>query len=199
MVSIHALLAECDINQNRKTIDYESFNPRTPCGVRLIMWGKGKNIWKFQSTHSLRSATLKSRSASILKKVSIHALLAECDRASGHALLPLNRFNPRTPCGVRPVSPSNGGLLVEFQSTHSLRSATGYTQPIVVFRRVSIHALLAECDARCHRRPQRRSGFNPRTPCGVRLAGYVLENFDDVVSIHALLAECDNQLPFRVT
>ena len=34
VVSIHALLAECDatLRNNKSTI--ESFNPRTPCGVR---------------------------------------------------------------------------------------------------------------------------------------------------------------------
>ena len=80
MVSIHALLAECDINQNRKTIDYESFNPRTPCGVRPRGIG-GQDIGElFQSTHSLRSATIMENEVYVLYKVSIHALLAECDR-----------------------------------------------------------------------------------------------------------------------
>ena len=34
---------------------------------------------QFQSTHSLRSATKRFFSLAISKKVSIHALLAECD------------------------------------------------------------------------------------------------------------------------
>ena len=55
-----------------------------------------------------------------------------------------------------------------FQSTHSLRSATTKIQSTTKQQKVSIHALLAECDA-----------FISDPLC---LA---------LVSIHALLAECD--------
>ena len=56
-VSIHALLAECDTGRASEMVSAESFNPRTPCGVRLIYpSGDVETI-----------------------KVSIHALLAECD------------------------------------------------------------------------------------------------------------------------
>ena len=78
--------------------------------------------------------------------VSIHALLAECDPGSMLGRRVRRSFNPRTPCGVRPwVCEKMGGvdgfnprtpcgvrllletrflILVRFQSTHSLRSAT---------------------------------------------------------------------------
>ena len=79
-VSIHALLAECDGNPPVK------------------LSGQGK----FQSTHSLRSATPGCR----LKRRNP------------------NGFNPRTPCGVRPCVQQTKLLPVAFQSTHSLRSAT---------------------------------------------------------------------------
>ena len=60
-----------------------------------------------------------------LDEVSIHALLAECDANRAAERVGFLGFNPRTPCGVRPMS-----LIFEldktgFQSTHSLRSATG--------------------------------------------------------------------------
>ena len=100
----------------------------------------------FQSTHSLRSATPTGEVETIREIVSIHALLAECDRlgdvnyldavVSIHALLAECDFwllwNPD--CSMW------------FQSTHSLRSAT--QQPAIrpYHRPVSIHALLAECD-----------------------------------------------------
>ena len=102
--------------------------------------------------------------------VSIHALLAECDMGVLFLLMFHDGFNPRTPCGVRHTGREPGPLSEKFQSTHSLRSATG-----AAFRRryseafVSIHALLAECD----------HGFNDDI------------NWYDLVSIHALLAECD--------
>ena len=79
------------------------------------------------------------------------------------------RFNPRTPCGVR---------------LRKHASALGMTK-------VSIHALLAECDLEDVAKSAVSTSFNPRTPCGVRPtndnAGYILYH----VSIHALLAECD--------
>ena len=58
---------------------------------------------KFQSTHSLRSATLSIANGFGGSTVSIHALLAECDSTPGAEIY--------RPCW--------------FQSTHSLRSATG--------------------------------------------------------------------------
>ena len=100
----------------------------------------------FQSTHSLRSATMGYTARGAFGLVSIHALLAECDRFRNPVPRPVCRFNPRTPCGVRLVraSDSSGGqsfnprtpcgvrLHIQkvklrpnrFQSTHSLRSAT---------------------------------------------------------------------------
>ena len=101
-----------------------SFNPRTPCGVRLICFIMGAVILLFQSTHSLRSATIGWHGRVSVLVVSIHALLAECDRPQYHL------------CLHRPVS---------------------------------IHALLAECDSMLVRIADGRLGFNPRTPCGVRL------------------------------
>ena len=122
------------------------FNPRTPCGVRLVN-GNGNNGQDvFQSTHSLRSATRYARSYPSYLAVSIHALLAECDsltrygRPKGSRFNPrtpcgvrpvtsgflwtFSRFNPRTPCGVRQLTPFATHSLIRFQSTHSLRSAT---------------------------------------------------------------------------
>ena len=86
---------------------------------------KLKSSTGFQSTHSLRSATYDIADIHTFLRVSIHALLAECDRFRRPVSCPVRCFNPRTPCGVRPVPPR-----------------TGDDQ-----QRVSIHALLAECDA----------------------------------------------------
>ena len=123
---------------------------------------------RFQSTHSLRSATGAVNPHWSRPRVSIHALLAECD--GGQHVLPacFSGFNPRTPCGVRPKSSRAGATSQGFQSTHSLRSATNckckckcsmWFQSTHSLRsatdgslpgkrnlRVSIHALLAECD-----------------------------------------------------
>ena len=170
---------------------------------------------EFQSTHSLRSATADGRGLGGSRTVSIHALLAECDGNTNADSKPEKRF----------------------QSTHSLRSATSPTAKTRTIHPVSIHALLAECDysatdrlplwpvsihallAECDlpicRMSASTTGFNPRTPCGVRqwpgacadscrrfqsthsLRSATLMSlgsaFIITVSIHALLAECDRK------
>ena len=100
-VSIHALLAECDLARVKRYPAGCRFNPRTPCGVRLYATGRVASYRKFQSTHSLRSATAGFDRIIALVAVSIHALLAECDLWLEFAFSVMSGFNPRTPCGVR--------------------------------------------------------------------------------------------------
>ena len=57
-------------------------------------------------------------------------------------------FNPRTPCGVRPIGLLLHWLHGRFQSTHPVRGATAAHHPAT----------------------ENPSYFNPRTPCGVRPA-----------------------------
>ena len=145
-VSIHALLAECDEDDAPAPQDHEGFNPRTPCGVRLRCISSGLNSYLFQSTHSLRSATEEMIAPNSCSPVSIHALLAECDLPRLKPDPRTTCFNPRTPCGVRPVYSRVPSPVPLFQSTHSLRSATEAD--------IKIRAYI--------------DSFNPRTPCGVR-------------------------------
>ena len=238
LVSIHALLAECDPRPDPHDGRKQSFNPRTPCGVRpkggcgwpgrrrfnprtpcgvrLFRKVKFKTPEVFQSTHSLRSATLLTGRVLVLHQVSIHALLAECDARMIPSSISGICFNPRTPCGVRLVKPGANVWMLLFQSTHSLRSATGNGQVFLDSCRVSIHALLAECDSFKEGVRGFVLCFNPRTPCGVRLRRIKRQNQlprfqsthslrsatsprrDNVagvpVSIHALLAECDTRI-----
>ena len=87
-----------------------------------------------------------SKITSTLVTVSIHALLAECDTSRLLAGSAPRCFNPRTPCGVRRRGSAPAFRERGFQSTHSLRSATGQHPAD----------------------DGRDDGFNPRTPCGVR-------------------------------
>ena len=199
-VSIHALLAECDLVKKRMDAPGTGFNPRTPCGVRLHSSKGGKllrefqsthslrsatcrpNYWRqrnsmFQSTHSLRSATIERHKIMSIYTVSIHALLAECDRRNRTKCWSGHCFNPRTPCGVRHDAGRATCGCTGFQSTHSLRSATYCARNVTVITEVSIHALLAECDAASMPSSARISRFNPRTPCGVRQAIYDYATF----------------------
>ena len=167
-VSIHALLAECDVNVNVNVNVPHGFNPRTPCGVRPQVAMASISYLPFQSTHSLRSATLYLVRHIVAPPVSIHALLAECDCVYYRHRRRGNGFNPRTPCGVRHSATGGGIGRPLFQSTHSLRSATRILPSPPPGKRVSIHALLAECDATGRALESVSASFNPRTPCGVR-------------------------------
>ena len=122
------------------------FNPRTPCGVRPVYSRVPSPVPLFQSTHSLRSAT----EADIKIRAYIDSFnprtpcgvrpceSSHCNHATG--------FNPRTPCGVRPAPLVRMTQTPQFQSTHSLRSATARRAFNISDDAVSIHALLAECD-----------------------------------------------------
>ena len=81
-ISIHAPLAGCDRAIRRSTSRARYFNPRTPCGVRLMLYADGtacdisihaplagcdaallmvsSALRLFQSTHPLRGATAKT-------------------------------------------------------------------------------------------------------------------------------------------
>ena len=135
------------------------FNPRTPCGVRpMIISMNPYDNW-FQSTHSLRSATCCRDAPHGQVDVSIHALLAECDRNAVIIRSVMLGFNPRTPCGVRPAVGKIVLFSSLFQSTHSLRSATNARRAGICTRKVSIHALLAECDPRRKLKRLSKSAF----------------------------------------
>ena len=70
VVSIHALLAECDYSETETKTDANAF----------------------QSTHSLRSATGQGVVGHCQGPVSIHALLAECDLTTASCSERLTRF-----------------------------------------------------------------------------------------------------------
>ena len=124
-ISIHALRAECDGYCRYALRQCANFNPRTPCGVRLIVYSFSIKFSTFQSTHSVRSAT---KAPAVITKQR-------------------KNFNPRTPCGVRPFVAT--GFLRRFEiSIHALRAECDASVPTLNADFViSIHALRAECDS----------------------------------------------------
>ena len=147
MISIHALLAECDLTCPLYTSETSSKFQSTH-SLRSATCYELVDIYVvlFQSTHSLRSATFIIATVNHIHSISIHALLAECD----------------------PAQP-----------------------PPVLLWSISIHALLAECDRANVSTENTKGDFNPRTPCGVRLNSFSSLVKPVNISIHALLAECD--------
>ena len=78
-------------------------------------------------------------------------------------------FNPRAPCGARPLGYSAALSTFSFQSTRPVRGATKSGSPPCYTDSISIHAPRAGRDA-SHRQNLRQSvNFNPRAPCGARL------------------------------
>ena len=190
-VSIHALRVECDREESVFFGLTFCFNPRTPCGVRLLPEGAGSGGWVFQSTHSVWSATTYFYSLYVFCNVSIHALRVECDNGAHGNIREIHGFNPRTPCGVRLFLHPTAERSLKFQSTHSVWSATQDSLARARRQVVSIHALRVECDALpdgvayVHRKFQSTHSVWSAT-------GNDQFFFDSlVVSIHALRVECD--------
>ena len=148
-------------------------------------------------------------------RISIHALLAESDRARSTYGTRTAYFYPRSPCGERRRNSQNierrqnisiHALLAESdERTNSFPDAPPH---------ISIHALLAESDSMScwSNRPvtiflstlslRRATGeampgiahisyFYPRSPCGERLLAFCVAFSSGAISIHALLAESD--------
>ena len=152
-------------------------------------------VSRFQSTPSLRRATCSVSMFHGIKRVSIHALLAESDDKETAFVMNNHGFNPRPPCGERPGPIIFPFKLDRFQSTPSLRRATSPRVPHLLEQGVSIHALLAESDARAVPIAAARATFQS-TP-SLRRATIATGIFPVhiQVSIHALLAESDRSPP----
>ena len=99
-------------------------------------------------------------------------------------------FYPRSPCGERPPMTLRHCTTYLFLSTLSLRRATAETAKASNADTISIHALLAESDARRDSRQQ---------PAGISIHALLAESdlffgrdaSKSRISIHALLAESD--------
>ena len=171
-ISIHAPLAGCDnvcsYNCNRRDIFQSThplrgatgpasrrpwsdsdFNPRTPCGVRR------ENIPYSKFT----------------VKISIHAPLAGCD-AVGDPQEPGALISIHAPlAGCDDLQPGSAAIRYPISIHAPLAGCDLVGVGLLVGREISIHAPLAGCDqsnAPLHITSARN--FNPRTPCGVRLA-----------------------------
>ena len=93
-----------------------------------------------------------------------------CDFLLHGLYFPKHNFNPRTPCGVRPVRHGERHLCAAI-SIHAPLAGCDLPQDApVIFEGISIHAPLAGCDAALRVDSCMCSNFNPRTPCGVRPA-----------------------------
>ena len=172
-----------------------NFYPRSPCGERLHI-GRGCVMIHRISIHALLAESDPPAAASIpfcatflstlsLRRATAKSSIAAVPRALFLSTLSLRRatfrtprrskwgthFYPRSPCGERRLL-QNGFLDVAA---------------------ISIHALLAESDARLAAFAQHGAeDFYPRSPCGERRYSLRPPPARGEISIHALLAESDH-------
>ena len=123
-----------------------NFNPRTPCGVRLVV-KRDIRFFVDISIHAPHAGCDNvQHTVPRFCDISIHAPLAGCDDHLIFAAACRLYFNPRTPCGVRRALLSRIIGARRFQSTHPLRGATYDVSAIFTQVYISIHAPLAGCD-----------------------------------------------------
>ena len=144
--SIHAPRAGCDESSTNSVLHFRVSIHAPHVGFdRAMSIAVSTSLW-FQFTHPVWGATLASRSALIRAYVSIHAPRVGCDKPSRVPPCIANRFNSRTPCGVRPLAGCNDLRSRLFQFTHPVWGATGQAPRDDRDRTVSIHAPRAGCD-----------------------------------------------------
>ena len=122
-------------------------------------------IWlvcRFQSTLPMRGATRFPKVHRIGLTISIHAPHAGSDALVSHSSASAGHFNPRSPCGERPISIRPGRLEI----------------------RISIHAPHAGSDSPASTDRNGRIYFNPRSPCGERHSITVIIQISFLISIH---------------
>ena len=146
------------------------FNPRSPCGERRHVHSHSCPQLRFQSTLPMRGATGKGFKSIRLCQISIHAPHAGSDKFSPaemhilgisihapHAGSDRNGvgftvdggdFNPRSPCGERPLLERRGAVLQLFQSTLPMRGATFVVSDLFFYVLISIHAPHAGSDSK---------------------------------------------------
>ena len=138
----------------------------------------------------MRGATGKGFKSIRLCQISIHAPHAGSDRNGVGFTVDGGDFNPRSPCGERPLLERRGAVLQLFQSTLPMRGATFVVSDLFFYVLISIHAPHAGSDVRAFfsswaslisiHAPHAGSDcpgfsnigfnqyFNPRSPCGER-------------------------------
>ena len=123
-ISIHAPRAGRDTDKPETFKGNIYFNPRAPCGARPYDNVGGYIEPLFQSTRPVRGATALSSLIHESDRISIHAPRAGRDTVWTSSWVAPTHFNPRAPCGARPMVKDDRLPLEAFQSTRPVRGAT---------------------------------------------------------------------------
>ena len=168
-ISIHALLAESDVDEIPYQRQIDQFLSTLSLRRATLVSMLNSPHSKFLSTLSLRRATVKFSVSGSVISISIHALLAESDRSANcschsarpisiHALLAesdktsiagritSNDFYPRSPCGERHPPRFTPTASRNFYPRSPCGERLFLLRKITITVDISIHALLAESD-----------------------------------------------------
>ena len=144
------------------------FNPRSPCGERPAPELRCTIVWIFQSTLPVWGATHVLQCLGYCFRISIHAPRVGSDQAHNRISTPRFHFNPRSPCGERPVPVQRLSACLYFNP----RSPCG-ERPIRnrhEYLTNKFQSTLPVWGATCYAISDGRNPlyFNPRSPCGER-------------------------------
>ena len=136
------------IKHSFKGAFYTYFNPRSPWGERLVLSSSHLDTNEFQSTLSVRRATLWVVFPSVVITSKFQSTLSVRRATNCHLISTSNNyyFNPRSPWGERLTSNFALDKSKKFQSTLSVRRATATIGYEIVGDLISIHALREESD-----------------------------------------------------
>ena len=217
-ISIHAPHAGSDPSAPPQPPWQEYFNPRSPCGERLLHVEEPFTRYSFQSTLPMRGATVDFAVLAVEAAISIHAPHAGSDHTGMLCALGPGDFNPRSPCGERLGGSAGSTLSFRFQSTLPMRGATCFrmssrteysfqstlpmrgaterSQHIEHDEGISIHAPHAGSDPALGCGQPLFRDFNPRSPCGERLdpclPGIVKQKFQSTLPMRGATG-CERQ------
>ena len=139
-ISIHAPRVGSDLFSRLDNTGASYFNPRSPCGERLIKLRQQIQISLFQSTLPVWGATGCFGQLLVESNISIHAPRVGSDSPPEISEKVRFYFNPRSPCGERlAVTPILQSRL-RFQSTLPVWGATAPMLLLLITQKISIHA-----------------------------------------------------------
>ena len=170
LISIHAPRVGRDSGRRLAALRTTTFQSTRPVwGATTRTTGRACRHGQFQSTRPVWGAT---RAGSLSLSLSTYfnprapcgaRPISSTDRTY------ILHFNPRAPCGARPVHIQFRRIPCVFQSTRPVWGAT--TRSTAMRPCFSYFNPRAPCGARrsdCHRPQRLRMHFNPRAPCGAR-------------------------------
>ena len=146
-ISIHALLAESDIQGGHIAAELVDFYPRSPCGERQPDPAADRIVSHFYPRSPCGERHIRDECVRLAKEFLSTLSLRRATRRGRFPRADLHYFYPRSPCGERLLDYLDGvddGVI----SIHALlaESDPATTVKQTPLANISIHALLAESD-----------------------------------------------------